>query len=74
MTSFRDQFNFPMWNLMAWVIWAAGFAVLETLGVKYPTKYATLTYLCIHAVPAAILAAFCGWLGYHFLVQYAVSK
>lgn len=71
--SFSDQFHFPTWNLAAWVIWAAGFAVLETMGVK-SNKYATLTYLCIHAVPAPILAAFCGWLAYHFLVQYALVK
>lgn len=71
--SWTSQFDqFPTWNLVAWCAWAAMFAVLETLGVK-SDKYSTLTYLCIHAVPAPILAAFIGWLGYHFLVQYSIT-
>ena len=65
-----DQFNYPTWNMVAWVIWAAAFAVLEGMGVK-SGKYATLTSLCIKTVPAPILAAFCGWLAYHFVVQYS---
>lgn len=44
--SFSDKFtHFPTWNLVAWAIWALMFAVLETMGVKSSSKYATLTYL-----------------------------
>ena len=70
---FAEQFaRFPLWNLIAWAVWAAMFAVLETMGVK-SNKYATLTYLALHTVPAAILAAFLGWLAYHFIVQYGAA-
>ena len=67
--TWRDQFNFPTWNLALWVVWAATFAVLEFLGVRYPDRFATLTYLSKHAVPRFALAMFLGWLGYHFLVE-----
>ena len=73
MMKFADQFaQFPMWNLVAWAIWAAGFAVLETMGVK-SNRFATLTYLSLHTVPAPVLAAFLGWLTYHFLTQYGAG-
>jgi hypothetical protein len=65
----KDQFNFPMWILALWVIWAAQFAVLEFIGVKWPERYPTLTYLCRHAVPGWGLAMFIGWLLRHFLIE-----
>jgi membrane protein DedA with SNARE-associated domain len=69
--TYGDQFKqFATWNLVAWCVWAAMFGVLEFLGVKAQNqKYATLTYLCTHAVPTAVLAAFCGWLLWHFTVE-----
>lgn len=67
--SWRDQFNFPNWNLIAWTLWGASFAVLEFMGVKWPDKYATLTYLSKHTVPRFALAMFLGWLTYHFMVE-----
>jgi hypothetical protein len=72
--TWRDQFNYPLWVLLVWVQWAVEFAVFEYLGVRYPKRYPTLTYLCITAVPTAILAAFCGWLVFHFTVQYQITK
>lgn len=72
--TFAQQFSrFPTWNLVAWAVWAAGFGVLETLGVK-SGKYATLTYLMLHTVPKWGLAMFCGWLAYHFTVQVGAGK
>jgi hypothetical protein len=62
-----------MWNLIAWLVWAVMFAVLETLGVKYG-KYATLTYLTLNAIPRWILAPFMGWLLYHFFIQANAGK
>lgn len=67
--AWKNQFNFPWWNLIAWILWAATFAVLEFMGVRWPNQYATLTYLSKHAVPRAILAMVMGWLTWHFLVQ-----
>ena len=68
-TAWKDQFNYPAWNLALWVAWAGMFGVLEFLGVKYPANYATLTYLCKHSVPRFVLAMFLGWLTWHFLVE-----
>ena len=68
--TFSQQFSrFPLWNLIAWAVWAGMFAVLETMGVK-DKRYATLTYLMLHSIPAPILAAFLGWFAYHLVVQY----
>jgi hypothetical protein len=73
--SFGDQFSqFPTWNLVLWVIWAGMFAVLETMGVWRGDKFATLTYLSLHSVPRWALAMFLGWLCYHFMLQYMMSK
>jgi hypothetical protein len=67
---FTEQFaRFPMWNLVAWAVWAGAFAVLEGMGVK-SNRFATLTYLSLHTVPRWALAMFLGWLAYHFIVQY----
>jgi hypothetical protein len=64
-----SKFPYPSWNLAAWALWAAAFAILETMGVR-SGKYATLTDLTKASIPTPILAAFLGWLVYHFTVQY----
>ena len=70
---FSEQFaRFPLWNLLAWLAWAAAFAVLEFMGVR-SGKYATLTYLSLHTVPRWALAMFLGWLVFHFIVQYGAA-
>jgi hypothetical protein len=74
--SFSDRFAaFPLWNLIAWTLWAAAFGILEGMGVGVKSgKYATLTYLTLNTVPRWGLAMFLGWLAYHFIVQYGASK
>lgn len=67
--AWKDQFNYPAWNLAAWVVWAGMFGVLEFMGVKWGDRYATLTFLCKHAIPRFALAMFLGWLTFHFLEE-----
>ena len=43
------------------------------MGVK-SNHYATLTYLSLHTVPRFALAMFLGWLVYHFMLQYMITK
>jgi uncharacterized membrane protein YjjB (DUF3815 family) len=73
MHNWAKQFAvYPLWFCLFWLQWALEFAVLEYFGVKFG-KYPALTDLMIRAVPPAILAAFCGWMVYHFTVQYLTS-
>lgn len=57
------------WEAWAWIAWMVGFGVLEALGlVRHPEGSMTLTYFLEHHIPKWLLAAFLGWLSWHFLV------
>lgn len=57
------------WEGYAWIVWIAGFGILETLGlVRHPDGSMTLTYFLEHHLPKWIMSAFIGWMGYHFLI------
>jgi hypothetical protein len=59
----------PMnWEGYAWVIWLCAFGVLEFIGLVKHGNAMTLTFFIQHHVPRWALAAFIGWLTYHFLV------
>lgn len=53
-----------------WYIWVIYFCVMEALGVVQYKNATSLTRLTIATVPKFALAMFCGWLSYHFLIQY----
>ena len=56
------------WEGWAWVAWYAAFCVLEAIGLWKRQDAMTLTYFTEHHAPRWLLAAFLGWLTYHFLV------
>lgn len=59
------------WEGYAWIAWLALFAIFEAIGLlmRHVNEGMTLTYFVEKHVPRWILAAFLGWLSYHFLVQ-----
>jgi hypothetical protein len=59
------------WEAYCWVAWLFAFVVLEGIALKLAHKRGamTLTYFVEHHAPRWLLAAFIGWLAYHFLVS-----
>ncbi len=59
------------WEGYAWIAWMVTFVVLETIALvrKLRGGTMTLTYFTEHHVPRWMLAAFLGWLSFHFLID-----
>lgn len=53
-----------------WGLWVTMFGVLEGLGIAKKWGSTSLTRLTLSLVPKWVLAMGCGWITYHFLVQY----
>lgn len=57
------------WEGYAWIAWIVAFGVLETIGLlKSGHSGMTLTFFIETYVPKPIIAAFIGWMSYHFLI------
>jgi len=57
------------WSGWAWVAWLGLFGILEYLGYEQFRGGTTLTYFIEHHVPKFVLAMFCGWFIWHFLIS-----
>lgn len=58
------------WEGWAWLAWYVTFAIMEAIGLllRHRNEGMTLTYFTETHAPRWLLAAFIGWLAYHFLV------
>jgi hypothetical protein len=62
------------WEAWAWTLWLIEFGVLETIGLIKRGNGMTFTFFLEHHAPRWFLAAFIGWLTYHFLVAPPAKK
>jgi hypothetical protein len=57
------------WQIYGWLICGLLFLALEANGIIRGRKYATLTTVVKKGCPRWILAAFFGWLLWHFFIE-----
>jgi hypothetical protein len=57
-----------------WGVWIVMFAILEGVGIARKWGSTSLTRLTLAIVPKWLLAMGLGWLTWHFLVQYNVTR
>lgn len=58
------------WNVAGWFVWVAMFIVLEITAARAPSKRLTFTMFAVDLVPRWAIAAFIGWMAYHFLIAH----
>ena len=68
MTDWRALWQTSHWQLYGWLLLGIGFVVLEANAVIRGRRYATLTTVVKKGFPRWALAAFLGWLVWHFLI------
>jgi hypothetical protein len=68
MTDWHSLWQTSHTQIYGWLLVGIGFIALETNAIVRGRKYATLTTLVKKGCPRWILAAFLGWITWHFLI------
>lgn len=74
MSRYGKEGKWSFWKgVFPWLLWTAGFFVLEALGLRREgDKRPPLTYVIRRYLPAWLVFAGIGWLFWHFTATYLI--